>query len=91
MGTEFGKLGKATKNGDSIQWANGEMFKIGQGLLRLSGQNTWQTLRPASPWLTLQSDPKEGFCAPAACVSLMHLGSGVRCLGSNTYRLSGLG
>lgn len=34
MGTEFGKPGKATKNGDFIQWARGEMFKTGEGLLQ---------------------------------------------------------
>ena len=40
MGNELGKLRKATKTGDSTHWANAEMSKTGQRLLRLSGQNT---------------------------------------------------
>lgn len=60
-GTGFGKPGKPTKNGYFIQWANREIFKVRHGFLRLSSQNTWQIFRLASSWLSLQSNPKEGF------------------------------
>lgn len=57
------------------------MVKIGQGLLRLMGQSTRQTLRLVSSQLSFLSDSKAGFPATTASVLVMHLGSGVRLSG----------
>ena len=81
MGTGFGETGKATKNEHFIQWANVRMFKIRKGLLRPRLQNTWQILRLAFSWLSLQNDLKEGFPATAASVLVLYLGYGVRLSG----------
>ena len=78
MGNELGKLRKATKNEDPTHWANAEMSKTGQRLLRLSGQNTRYILRQPSPGSASNMTPRKGCFTTAR--ELWHQMSGCQSL-----------